>query len=297
MNAILALVLAGAARRTRPAPPLRTPYVDYHQHLVSPAFAPDRREAAARCRGAGARARRRRDPRAVVLSVGYSYADERKNLPDPDRLTREENDWTSAQVAATRAAADRLLQRQPAARAALAEIERCLGLPGMIGIKVHVGNAGVTPSRSRPPGDDSAAVRAGAAQASADPAPHARRAAAPTMAPRTPRLFLDQVMPTRRASRSSSPTSAPRAPAIRRRTTKSWRCSPTPRSAATRGCATSTSTFRATSPTKLERGRGRADRAANAPDRRQARALRHGSRPSGRKHRRRLGDFPHQGRR
>ena len=30
--------------------------------------------------------------------VGYSFADERKGLTDPDRLTREENDWTSAEV-------------------------------------------------------------------------------------------------------------------------------------------------------------------------------------------------------
>ena len=37
--------------------------------------------------------------RAVVLSVGYSFADERKKLDDPDRLTREQNDWTSAEVA------------------------------------------------------------------------------------------------------------------------------------------------------------------------------------------------------
>ena len=75
--------------------------VDYHQHLVSPAFAPiaklperDGRKLLAELDAAGIE-------KAVVLSVGYSFADERKKLPDPDRLTREENDWTSGQVAAS----------------------------------------------------------------------------------------------------------------------------------------------------------------------------------------------------
>jgi len=36
--------------------------------------------------------------KAVVLSVAYSFADERKKLDDPDGLTRAENDWASAQV-------------------------------------------------------------------------------------------------------------------------------------------------------------------------------------------------------
>src|SRR6188472_329848 len=87
-----------SARTAAPPAPL-SPRVDYHQHLVSPAFAPivklpqrDGRALLAELDAAGIE-------KAVVLSVGYSFADERKNLPDPDRLTREENDWTSAQVA------------------------------------------------------------------------------------------------------------------------------------------------------------------------------------------------------
>jgi len=72
-----------AGRRT-------VPLVDYHQHLVSPAFEPivklPQRDGAALVREmdeAGIR-------HAVVLSVGYSYGDERKGLADPDRMTREE---------------------------------------------------------------------------------------------------------------------------------------------------------------------------------------------------------------
>src|ERR671916_765514 len=75
------------------------PIVDYHQHLVSPAFEPivklPQRDGAALVRELDAAG----IDQAVVLSVGYSFADERKGLSDPDRLTREENDWTSSEVA------------------------------------------------------------------------------------------------------------------------------------------------------------------------------------------------------
>jgi len=59
-------------------PALAAPAVDYHQHLVSPAFAPivkyperDGRALVAQLDAAGIE-------RAVVLSMGYSLADERK---------------------------------------------------------------------------------------------------------------------------------------------------------------------------------------------------------------------------
>ena len=120
------------------------PRVDYHQHLVSPAFAPiaklpqrDGRALLGELDSAGIE-------RAVVLSVGYSFADERKKLPDPDRLTREENDWTSGQVAASGGRLIGFCSANPLRDAALAELERCLGLPGMRGIKLHFGNGGVT---------------------------------------------------------------------------------------------------------------------------------------------------------
>src|SRR2546429_6760179 len=96
----LAAVTLLAACATAPAPVAThdAPLIDYHQHLVSHAFArvvkfPER-DGAALVRELDAA----RIERAVVLSVGYSFADERKGLTDPDRLTREENDWTSAEM-------------------------------------------------------------------------------------------------------------------------------------------------------------------------------------------------------
>ena len=121
-----------------------TPRVDYHQHLVSPAFAPiaklpqrDGKALLAELDAAGV-------GKAVVLSVGYSFADERKKLPDPDRLTREENDWTARQLSGSGGRLIGFCSANPLRTAALAELERCLGLPGMRGIKLHFGNAGIS---------------------------------------------------------------------------------------------------------------------------------------------------------
>jgi len=120
------------------------PGVDYHQHLVSPAFAPvakvperDGRALVAELDSAGIH-------RAVVLSVGYSFADERKQLPDPDALTRAENDWTARQVAASGGRLLGMCSANPLRDAALAELERCFARPGMVGIKQHFGNSGVS---------------------------------------------------------------------------------------------------------------------------------------------------------
>lgn len=138
---LLAACAAGRTARSTTVPP---PRVDYHQHLVSAAFQPivkvparDGRALLAALDSAGI-------AKAVVLSVGYSFADERKNLPDPDGLTRAENDWTSAQVAAANGRLIGFCGANPLRPAALAELERCLSLPGMRGIKLHFGNGGVT---------------------------------------------------------------------------------------------------------------------------------------------------------
>src|SRR6478672_8370298 len=99
---LLAVVATGCSAQTNQnrEATRATPRVDYHQHLVSAAFAPivklparDGRALLAELDAAGI-------DRAVVLSVGCSFADERKKLDDPDGPTRAENDWTSAQVAA-----------------------------------------------------------------------------------------------------------------------------------------------------------------------------------------------------
>ncbi len=141
---IAAALLLAACASKEPASKASAPLVDYHQHLVSPAFAPivklPARDGAALvseldAAGIG---------QAVVLSVGYSFADERKGLADPDRLTREENDWTSAEVAKHASRLVGFCSANPLRLAALAELERCLGLPGMAGIKLHLGNSGIS---------------------------------------------------------------------------------------------------------------------------------------------------------
>ena len=120
------------------------PKVDHHQHLVSPAFAPiaklPERDAAALRRELDAAG----IERAIVLSVAYSFADERKGLGDPDRLTREENDWTSAQVSRSGGRLIGFCSANPLRAAAIEELTRCLALPGMRGIKQHFGNSGVS---------------------------------------------------------------------------------------------------------------------------------------------------------
>jgi predicted TIM-barrel fold metal-dependent hydrolase len=137
----LALVLLTACAT---APPRTAPLVDYHQHLVNSGFAPivkmPERDGAALVKELDAAG----IERAVVLSVGYSFADERKGLTDPDRLTREQNDWTSAEVTKNAPRLIGFCSANPLRPVALQEIDRCLGLPGMIGIKIHMGNAGIT---------------------------------------------------------------------------------------------------------------------------------------------------------
>lgn len=128
-----------------PVAPREAPLVDYHQHLISAGFVPIVKSPGGRD---GAALVRELDAagieKAVVLSVGYSFADERKALPDPDRLTREENDWTSAEVTKNAPRLIGFCSANPLRPVALEELARCLGLPGMTGIKLHLGNAGVT---------------------------------------------------------------------------------------------------------------------------------------------------------
>jgi predicted TIM-barrel fold metal-dependent hydrolase len=144
MRAIFLLLPLLAACATSQSASPHAPRVDYHQHLVSPAFAPivklpprDGKALLAELDAAGI-------DRAVVLSTGYSFADERKKLDDPDRLTREENDWTSVQVAAAGGRLIGFCSANPLRPAALEELTRCLALPGMKGVKLHLGNSGVS---------------------------------------------------------------------------------------------------------------------------------------------------------
>jgi predicted TIM-barrel fold metal-dependent hydrolase len=198
--ALAAIPLLAACATT----PRTAPLVDYHQHLVSPGFAPivkmPERDGAALVRELDAAG----IEKALVLSVGYSFADERKALPDPDQLTREQNDWTSAEVTKNARRLIGFCSANPLRHVALEELERCLGLPNMTGIKVHLGS-----SCSR--------WRSGVARrCSSTCAP----AAARTTVPRMRGSSSSRSWRRRRTSRSSSHTSAPPGPATRRSTMK-----------------------------------------------------------------------------
>lgn len=141
-----ALLLAACATTpaSTPLPPREAPLVDYHQHFVSPAFAPIAKFAVRDGAALVAALDAARIEKAVVLSMGYTFADERKKLEDPDRLTREENDWTSAEVAKHASRLIGFCSANPLRPVALGELDRCLGLTGMTGIKLHLGNGGIT---------------------------------------------------------------------------------------------------------------------------------------------------------
>jgi predicted TIM-barrel fold metal-dependent hydrolase len=147
MKQLVAFAACMLAACATPNATTRTaPLVDYHQHLVSPAFQPfvklPLRDGAALVRQLDAAGINR----AVVLSVAYTYGDERKPIAeqDRDRMTRQENDWTSVQVMANSLRLIGFCSANPLREAALAELQRCLKLPGMMGIKQHWGNSGVT---------------------------------------------------------------------------------------------------------------------------------------------------------
>ena len=123
-----------------------TPRYAAHQHLISPGFGKiiDQPELD------GAALLRLLDiagiPRGVVLSMGYSFGDERKQakVSNPDSATSAENDWTSQQVMSSGGRLIGFCSVNPLRDAAMAEIARCLALPGIAGLKLHFGNSGVT---------------------------------------------------------------------------------------------------------------------------------------------------------
>ena len=170
------------------------PRVDYHQHLVSPAFAPiaklPERDGAALLKELDAAG----IERAVVLSVGYSFSDERKRLSDPDRLTREENDWTSTEAARHAPRLIGFCSANPLRPAAFDELERCLGLPAMAGIKLHLGNSGIS---LRDPGHLALVQRVfGLAQRKGAPVlVHMRARGGNNFGAQDAQVFLDKVVP------------------------------------------------------------------------------------------------------
>jgi predicted TIM-barrel fold metal-dependent hydrolase len=141
-SGLVVLLLASCQTLPRSETPL-APRTAYHQHLISPATAAllngpviDGAALLKMLDEAGIR-------RGVVLSMAYTYADERKHVADPDRRVREENDWTAGQIAAAHGRLKGFCSVNPLREAAPAEFERCSRLPGMLGLKLHFGNSGV----------------------------------------------------------------------------------------------------------------------------------------------------------
>jgi predicted TIM-barrel fold metal-dependent hydrolase len=171
------------------------PAVAAHQHLISPAFSSEVLhqpvlDGAALLKlmdEAGIR-------RGVVLSMGYSFADERKKLPNPDQQTAAENDWTSQQMVLSNGRLTGFCGVNPLRDAALAELDRCLRLPGMIGIKLHFGNSGVSLRKAA----HLARLEQVFALAEAHHAPivvHLRTRSDAPYVPEEAQLFLDKLLP------------------------------------------------------------------------------------------------------
>ena len=137
---MLALLVAGLPLTTGAI----TPRVAWHEHLVSPSTAHllgiPGYDGAALLRDLD----RAGIPRGVVLSMGYTYADERKHVPDPDPAVRAENDWTADQIARSHGRLIGFCSVNPLRDAAEAEIRRCTRLPQMHGLKLHFANSGVS---------------------------------------------------------------------------------------------------------------------------------------------------------
>jgi predicted TIM-barrel fold metal-dependent hydrolase len=138
------LVTASASAAPTSADKVPQPLVAAHQHLISPEFAKIIHEPPQDGAAFLKMLDRAGIKRGVVLSMAYSFADERKKIPDPDRHVREENDWTSRQMVLSNGRLVGFCGVNPLRDGALAEIDRCLKLPGMMGVKLHFANSGVS---------------------------------------------------------------------------------------------------------------------------------------------------------
>jgi uncharacterized protein len=122
------------------------PQVDYHQHLFSPKIAKlapalnplTAADLIALLDKAGIR-------RAVVLSIAYQYSSaNRPPIEDEYAKVKEENDWTSQQVALYPKRLRGFCSVNPLKEYAIAEIERCSKDPQLhYGLKLHFGNSDV----------------------------------------------------------------------------------------------------------------------------------------------------------
>jgi predicted TIM-barrel fold metal-dependent hydrolase len=122
------------------------PQTDYHQHLFSPRIAKlapglnplSAADLIALLDKAGIE-------RAVVLSIAYQYSGaNRPAIEDEYAKVREENDWTSQQVALYAERLRGFCSVNPLKDYAIGEIERCSRDPQLhYGLKLHFGNSDV----------------------------------------------------------------------------------------------------------------------------------------------------------
>jgi predicted TIM-barrel fold metal-dependent hydrolase len=144
-----ALTLAAATMSAACTTARTTPVADHHQHLFSPEMgallAPGpppspgitARELIKLLDSAGIQ-------RALVLSVAYIYGSPSRTIADEYAKVRADNDWTAAQVAQYPNRLIAFCGFNPLKDYALAELERCAGIPGLArGIKLHFGNSDV----------------------------------------------------------------------------------------------------------------------------------------------------------
>jgi predicted TIM-barrel fold metal-dependent hydrolase len=128
-----------------PAASTASPAVDHHQHLFRSGLPGVQSASPFGASELIAMLDELRIPRAVVLSQGYQYGNpNRPAAADEYAQVKEENDWTSAQVARYPERLVGFCGLNPLKDYALQELRRCGADPRMRrGIKLHFGNSDV----------------------------------------------------------------------------------------------------------------------------------------------------------
>lgn len=150
--AAISLACARSASLPGTAGQIGAPVVDHHQHFFSPPLAQlvspnpvppggsavesiDADRLVAMLDSAGIR-------RALVLALGYSWGNPRRNVENVYEKVKAENDWVAAQVARHPERLRAFCSFNPLADYALAELARCGTIPQLrSGLKLHIGNA------------------------------------------------------------------------------------------------------------------------------------------------------------
>lgn len=154
----LAAIILGCAPSARPIPDgpeqIGPPAVDHHQHFFSPALAKlvtpnplppggvaidaiDADKLIVMLDAAGIQ-------RALVLALGYSWGNPRRNVENEYEKVKAENDWVAEQVARYPGRLRAFCSFNPLRVYALEELARCGANPHLrSGLKLHIGNAGL----------------------------------------------------------------------------------------------------------------------------------------------------------